>query len=98
MASFRLHVTAPTAGQSRLRRSPCQNRLDDLLVEDKDFAVVYNASVGGTYEVFLKCSEQEVRDHITRYGIERASEDVKEVARKMESESMNEDRSFHRGR
>lgn len=79
-------------------KSPCQNRLDDLLVEDKDFAVVYNASVGGTYEVFLKCSEQEVRDHITRYGIERASEDVKEVARKMESESMNEDRSFHRGR
>ncbi len=35
-------------------RKPCQNRGDDLLIEDKDFAVVYNGSVGGTYEVFLK--------------------------------------------
>ena len=56
-------------------RKPCQNRGDDLLIEDKDFAVVYNGSVGGTYEVFLKHTEQEVRDHITRYGIGRASED-----------------------
>ena len=62
-------------------RKPCQNRGDDLLIEDKDFAVVYNGSVGGTYEVFLKHTEQEVRDHITRYGIGRASEDVKAVAR-----------------
>ena len=30
--------------------SPLQNRGDDLLIEDKDFAVVYNGSVGGTYE------------------------------------------------
>ena len=41
-------------------------------IEDKDFAVVYNGSVGGTYEVFLKHTEQEIRDHITRYGIGRA--------------------------
>lgn len=71
-------------------RKPCQNRGDDLLIEDKDFAVVYNGSVGGTYEVFLKHTEQEVRDHITRYGIGRASEDVKEVARMMVAEEFSE--------
>ena len=71
-------------------RKPCQNRGDDLLIEDKDFAVVYNGSVGGTYEVFLKHTEQEVRDHIIRYGIGRASEDVKAVAREMTAEEFSE--------
>ena len=71
-------------------RKPCQNRGDNLLIEDKDFAVVYNGSVGGTYEVFLKHTEQEVRDHITRYGIGRASEDVKAVAREMTAEEFSE--------
>ena len=66
--------------------SPLQNRGDDLLIEDKNFAVVYNGSVGGTYEVMLKCSEQEVRNHITRYGIDRASNDVREVAKDMTAE------------
>ncbi len=66
--------------------SPLQNWGDDLLIEDKDFAVVYNGSVGGTYEVMLKFTEQEVRDHITRYGIDRASNDVREVARDMAAE------------
>ena len=67
-------------------QTPLQHRGDDLLTEDKDFAVVYNGSVGGTYEVMLKFSEQEVRDHIDRYGIGRASVDVKEVARDMTAE------------
>ena len=71
-------------------RKPCQNRCDDLLIEDKDFAVVYNGSVGGTYEVFLKHTEQEVRDHITRYGIGRATEDVKALARDMVAEEFSE--------
>lgn len=71
-------------------RKPCQNRGDDLLIEDKDFAVVYNGSVGGTYEVFLKHTEQEIRDHITRYGIGHASEDVKAVAREMTAEEFSE--------
>lgn len=71
-------------------RKPCQNRGDDLLIEDKDFAVVYNGSVGGTYEVFQKHTEQEVRDQITRYGIGRASEDVKAVAREMIAEEFSE--------
>lgn len=64
-------------------QTPLQHRGDDLLVEDKDFAVVYNGSVGGTYEVMLKYSEREVRDHINRYGIDRASVDVKELAKDM---------------
>ena len=67
-------------------QTPLQHKGDDLLIEDKDFAVVYNGSVGGTYEVMLKFSEQEVRDHIDRYGIGRASVDVKEVARDMTAE------------
>ena len=71
-------------------RKPCQNRGDDLLIEDKDFAVVYNGSVGGTYEVFLKHTEQEVRDQITRYGVVRASEVVKAVAREMPAEGCSE--------
>ena len=71
-------------------RKPCQNRGDDLLIEDKDFAVVYNGSVGGTYEVFLKHTEQEVRDHITRYGIGRATENVKALARDMVAEEFSE--------
>lgn len=66
--------------------SPLQNRGDDLLIEDKDFAVVYNGSVGGTYEVMLKYTEHEVRDHIKRYGTDRASDDVKAVARDMVAE------------
>lgn len=66
--------------------SPLHNRGDDLLIEDKNFAVVYNGSVGGTYEVMLKYTEQEVRDHIRQYGIGRASEDVKEVAKDMAAE------------
>ena len=69
--------------------SPLQNKGDTLLVEDKDFAVVYNGSVGGTYDVMLKFTEQEVRDHITRYGTDRAGEDVKEVAKDMVAEQFS---------
>ena len=70
--------------------SPTQNKGDDLLIEDKDFAVVYNGSVGGTYEVMLKFSEQEVREHIRRYGVERAGETLKGVAKEMVAEQFSE--------
>lgn len=66
--------------------SPLQNHGDDLLIEDKDFAIVYNGSVGGTYDVMLKFTEQEIRDHIARNGTNLASEDMKEVARDMVTE------------
>ena len=66
-----------------------RNGGDELVAEDKDFAVVYNGSVGGTYDVMQKHTEQEVRDHIRRYGIGRASEDVKEVAKDMTAEEFD---------
>lgn len=67
-------------------KSAYRERGDFLLMEDENFAIVYNGIISGSYEVFLKHTEQEVRDHITRYGIGRASEDVKEVAREMVAE------------
>ena len=70
--------------------SVLQHRGDDLLIEDKDFAVVYNGSVGGTYEVMLKFTEQEVRDHIRRYGIDRAGDTLKGIAREMAAEQFAE--------
>lgn len=69
--------------------SPTNNRGDDLLIEDKNFAVVYNGSVGGTYEVMLKFTEQEVRDHIRRYGVDLAGETIKEVAKDMAAEQFS---------
>ena len=35
---------------------------------------MYNGSVGGTYEVMLKFTEQEIRDHIRRYGVDIAGD------------------------
>ena len=66
--------------------APLRYRGDNLVAEDKDFAVVYTGSIGGTYDVMRKHTEQEVRDHIRRYGIDHASDDVKEVAKDMAAE------------
>ena len=66
--------------------APLRYRGDNLVAEDKDFAVVYNGSIGGTYDVMRKHTEQEVRDHIRRYGIDHASDDVKEAAKDMAAE------------
>ena len=71
-------------------KSPVQNCGDDLLDENDHYAVVYNNSVGGTYEVFRKLSESQVQETLTRYGLpDNATSDVKEVAAKM-SESQQE--------
>ena len=65
-------------------KSPLQNRGDDLLTEDSDYAVVYNNSVGGTYEVLRRVSEQNIRQAIDRYGLpSHPSADVKEIANRM---------------
>ena len=54
---------------------------DDILNEDDNYAVVYNGSVGGTYDLMRKVTKEEVLDNIDRYGLEQdASEDVKKVA------------------
>lgn len=71
--------------------SPIQNRGDVLLDEDDYYAVVYNNSVGGTYEIMRKVTEQNVRNAICRYGLpDRATEDVKEVAKGMVAEQFAE--------
>ena len=63
-------------------KSPLQNRGNDLVKEDKNYAVVYNNSAGGTYEVYRKVSEQTVKQNIERYGLpNNATKDVKEVTR-----------------
>lgn len=68
-------------------KSAVQNSGDDVLEEDADYAVVYNGSVGGTYEVMRKVTEQEVRDNIDRYGLPlEASKDVEEVGKAMIAE------------
>ncbi len=69
---------------SQTFKSPTQNRGDDLLDENDHYAVVYNNSVGGTYEVFRKLNEQQVQNTLTRYGLpDNATSEVKEVAAKM---------------
>lgn len=70
--------------------SPLQNKGDDLLIEDKDYAVVYNGSVGGTYEVMLKFTEQEIREHIKRYGVDNAGETIKGVAKDMAAKQFSD--------
>ena len=75
----------------RTFESPIQNRGDVLLDEDDYYAVVYNNSVGGTYEIMRKVPEQEVRRMTERYGLpDRATEDVKEVAKGMVAEQFEE--------
>ena len=72
-------------------KSSIQNRGDDVLVEDADYAVVYNGSVGGTYEVMRKVTEQKVRDNISRYGLpSEASKDVEEVGKAMIAEDFSD--------
>lgn len=72
-------------------KSATQNRGDDVLVEDDDYAVVYNGSVGGTYEVMRKVTEQEVRDNISRYGLpSEATADVEEVGKAMIAEDFSD--------
>ena len=69
--------------------SATNNKGDSLIAEDENFAVVYNGSVGGTYEVMLKFTDQEIRDHIRRYGVDIAGETIKEVAREMAVEQFS---------
>lgn len=54
---------------------------DDILAEDDNYAVVYNSSLGGTYDLMRKVTKQDIIDNIDRYGLESdASDDVKKVA------------------
>lgn len=54
---------------------------DDILAEDDNYAVVYNSSLGGTYDLMRKVTKQDIIDNIDRCGLESdASDDVKKVA------------------
>ena len=54
---------------------------DDILAEDDKYAVVYNSSLDGTYDLMRKVTKQDIIDNIERYGLESdASDDVKKVA------------------
>lgn len=54
---------------------------DDILAEDDNYAIVYNSSVGGTYDLMRKVSKEDIIDNIERYGLDSdATDDVKKVA------------------
>lgn len=42
---------------------------DNVLIDDENYAVVYNNSVGGTYNLLRKYSENDIREAIERYGM-----------------------------
>lgn len=62
-------------------KSPLQNSGDEVLRENKNYAVVYNNSAGGVYEIFRKSPQSEILNNIDRYGLpDTASEDVKSLS------------------
>ena len=73
--------------QSLVWESPKQNVGDDVLDENRNYAIVYNNSVGGTYDILRRVTGQDIRDSITRYGLQSdASESVKKIAGHMAKE------------
>ena len=83
-------------------RSPTQNPGDDLLIEDQNYAVVYNPRVGGTFEVFRKYTESEIRASLIRYGLpDYPTMDVRNLESDMRQERREQEVSasrsgFHR--
>ena len=76
--------------------SSCRYPTDVVLAEDENYAVVYNPSVGGTYDIMRKVTQQDVRDAIQRYGLfEDATDDVKDVAKAMVSEEFSKMMNTH---
>lgn len=67
--------------QSQTYKNATKFSGDDILAEDDNYAVVYNSSVGGTYDLMRKVTKQDIIDNIERHGLESdASDDVKKVA------------------
>ena len=81
-----LHLTreydqGDALSQSQTYKNATKFSGDDILAEDDNYAVVYNSSVGGTYDLMRKVTKQDIIDNIERYGLESdASDDVKKVA------------------
>ena len=62
-------------------KSPLQNSGDEVLRENKNYAVVYNNSAGGAYVIFRKSPQSEILNSVERYGLpSTASEDVKSLS------------------
>ena len=81
--------------QSQVWESPKQNVGDDVLDENRNYAIVYNNSVGGTYDILRRVTEQDIRDSITRYGLQSdASESVKKIAGHMAKEEFEKIKSM----
>ena len=60
---------------------------DITLVQDENYALIYNSTVGGDYEVLRKITEQDIRSNIERYGLESdATDTVKKIAYSMVKE------------
>lgn len=60
---------------------------DDVLIDDENYAVVYNNSVGGTYNLLRKYSENDIREAIERYGMPKTpSYAVKFIDQQMDLE------------
>ena len=67
--------------QSKTNKNAEQYSGDDILDEDENYAVVYNNSVGGTYNLMRKVSKEDIIDNIERYGLDSdATADVKKIA------------------
>lgn len=70
--------------QHNTRKNATSQSGDDLLVENDHYALVYNNSLGGTYELLRRVSEEDIKLSIEQYGLENdASQDVKVIAQDM---------------
>lgn len=77
----RVYDQGDALSQSQTYKNATKFSGDDILAEDDNYAVVYNSSVGGTYDLMRKVTKQDIIDNIERYGLESdASDDVKKVA------------------
>lgn len=54
--------------QDTFKGSPKHYSGDDIMDEDEDYAIVKNDSVGGTYTIFRRATESEVREEAIRQG------------------------------
>ena len=77
---------------NRTYKSPLQNKGDQLLRENKGYAVVYNSSVGGIYEVYRKVPDSVLRKSVERYGLpDNATEEVKQLIQADKKEKVKVD-------
>lgn len=63
-------------------KSATHNNGDTLLIEDDHYALTYNSSNGGTYELFRKETGIELRNYIAQNGLpSEVSKDIEELAK-----------------